>query len=42
MIGQLRGVLVSKKPPFLILDVAGVGYELQGAMNTFYHLVEAL
>jgi Holliday junction DNA helicase RuvA len=38
MIGQLRGVLVEKKPPFLIVDVHGVGYELQASMNTFYVL----
>ncbi|MDO8697850.1 MAG: OB-fold domain-containing protein, partial [Pseudomonas sp.] len=28
MIGRLRGTLVEKQPPHLILDVNGVGYEL--------------
>ena len=38
MIGFLHGLLVLKKPPFLLIDVGGVGYELQASMNTFYHL----
>ena len=38
MIGQLRGILVEKKPPFLIVDVHGVGYELQASMTTMYTL----
>ena len=38
MIGFLRGVLMQKKPPFLLLDVAGIGYELQASMHTFYNL----
>jgi Holliday junction DNA helicase RuvA len=38
MIGFLHGFLMVKKPPFLLVDVAGVGYELQASMNTFYHL----
>ena len=38
MIGFLRGLLMVRKPPFLMIDVAGVGYELQASMNTFYHL----
>lgn len=38
MIGFLHGVLLIRKPPYLLLDVAGVGYELQASMNTFYHL----
>ena len=29
MIGRLKGTLVSKQPPWLIVDVGGVGYELQ-------------
>lgn len=29
MIGQLRGILAVKKPPYIIIDVNGVGYELQ-------------
>lgn len=38
MIGRLRGVLVSKQPPQLLIDVAGVGYELEAPMSTFYDL----
>lgn len=40
MIGFLRGRLVAKKPPQLILDVNGVGYELEAPMSTFYALPE--
>ena len=38
MIGRLRGELVVKHPPQLMLDVQGVGYELEAPMSTFYHL----
>jgi Holliday junction DNA helicase RuvA len=38
MIGRLRGVLVEKQPPYLLLDVNGVGYEVQAPMTTFYRL----
>lgn len=38
MIGFLRGKLVHKAPPLLVLDVQGVGYELEAPMTTFYHL----
>lgn len=40
MIGLLRGKLLSKQPPDLMLDVNGVGYELQASMTTFYDLPE--
>lgn len=40
MIGRLKGVLVSKQPPWLMLDVNGVGYELEAPMSTFYDLPE--
>jgi Holliday junction DNA helicase RuvA len=38
MIGFLRGKLVLKAPPLLILDVQGVGYEIEAPMTTFYEL----
>lgn len=38
MIGQLRGVILEKQPPLLLLDVNGVGYEIDAPMNTFYRL----
>lgn len=38
MIGRLRGILLEKQPPYLLLDVQGVGYELQAPMTTFYRL----
>jgi len=38
MIGFLRGQLLSKQPPDLLLDVNGVGYELAAPMSTFYEL----
>jgi Holliday junction DNA helicase RuvA len=40
VIGRLRGELVRKAPPWLMLDVGGVGYELEAPMSTFYQLPE--
>ncbi len=40
MIGRLRGVLMVKQPPWLVLDVHGVGYELEVPMSTLYELPE--
>jgi len=40
MIGRLKGILVHKQPPWLVIDVNGVGYELEAPMSTFYDLPE--
>ena len=40
MIGQLKGFLLDKQPPALLIDVQGVGYELEASMSTFYNLPE--
>jgi holliday junction DNA helicase RuvA len=40
MIGSLAGVVASKSPPHLLLEVGGVGYELEAPMSTFYVLPE--
>jgi len=38
VIGRLRGTLVEKQPPHLIVDVNGLGYELEVPMTTLYRL----
>jgi Holliday junction DNA helicase RuvA len=38
MIGRIRGTLVHKQPPDILVDVAGVGYELQVPMTTLFQL----
>jgi len=38
MIGQLKGLLLQKKPNLLLVDVGGVGYEVFVPLTTFYEL----
>ncbi|HZR35773.1 MAG TPA: Holliday junction branch migration protein RuvA [Nevskia sp.] len=38
MIGRLSGTLLNKQPPLLLLDVHGVGYEVEAPMSTFFRL----
>lgn len=40
MIGRLNGILLEKQPPFILVEVNGVGYECQAPMNTIYNLPE--
>lgn len=40
MIGRLKGILVAKQPPWIMVDVGGVGYELEAPMSTIYDLPE--
>lgn len=41
MIGRLAGTLLSKQPPLLLVDVHGVGYEVEAPMSTFFRLPAA-
>lgn len=41
MIGRLAGEIISKKPPQILIDVNGVGYEVEAPMTTFYELPDA-
>jgi holliday junction DNA helicase RuvA len=38
MIGQVTGIIAEKQPPQLLVDVHGVGYEIDAPMSTFYQL----
>lgn len=38
MISQLTGIIIDKQPPLIVVDVAGVGYEVFVSMQTFYGL----
>jgi len=38
MIGRITGVLIEKNPPQVVVDINGVGYEIDVPMSTFYNL----
>ena len=38
MIGRITGTLLEKNPPLILVDVSGVGYEIDVPMSTFYNL----
>lgn len=38
MIGHLRGILLERRPPFLIVEAGGVGYEVEAPLSAFYDL----
>lgn len=38
MIGRLRGKLIAKRPPWVLIEVSGIGYELEVPMSTLYDL----
>lgn len=38
MIGQIRGIILEKQPPQLLIDVNGIAYEIDASMGTFYQL----
>lgn len=38
MIGKITGALLEKRPPLVVVDVQGIGYEIDVPMSTFYHL----
>jgi Holliday junction DNA helicase RuvA len=41
MIARLAGILLSKQPPLMVIDVGGVGYEVEAPLPVFYDLPEA-
>ena len=40
MIGRIKGIIIEKQAPVLLVDVAGVGYEVEAPMTTFYRIPE--
>ncbi len=41
MIGRITGLLLEKNPPLIVVDVRGLGYEIDVPMSTFYNLPNA-
>jgi Holliday junction DNA helicase RuvA len=40
MIARLAGILIHKQPPLMVIDIAGVGYEVEAPLTVFYDLPE--
>jgi len=40
MIARLAGTLIHKQPPLMVIDIAGVGYEVEAPLSVFYNLPE--
>ncbi|MCM0147323.1 Holliday junction branch migration protein RuvA [Photobacterium galatheae] len=40
MIGRLRGIIIEKQPPEVVIEAGGLGYEVQMPMSCFYELPE--
>ncbi len=40
MIGRIRGILIETSPPYLLVEAAGVGYEIEAPLSTFQNLPE--
>lgn len=40
MIGRIKGIIIEKQAPVLLVDVAGIGYEVEAPMTTFYRIPE--
>lgn len=40
MIGRIKGILIKKDPPWMLVDVNGVGYEIEAPMRVFFELPE--
>lgn len=40
MIGRIQGILIKKDPPMMLIDVSGVGYEIEAPVRVFFELPE--